>query len=38
MKLKEISAELNCDLVGDLEVEITGVAPIEMAQPGQLTF
>ncbi|MCI0662350.1 MAG: UDP-3-O-(3-hydroxymyristoyl)glucosamine N-acyltransferase [Acidobacteria bacterium] len=38
MKLKEISAELNCDLVGDPEIEITGVSPIEMAQPGQLTF
>jgi len=38
MKLKEISIELNCDLVGDSETEITGVAPIEMAQSGQLTF
>jgi UDP-3-O-[3-hydroxymyristoyl] glucosamine N-acyltransferase len=38
MKLKEISAELNCELVGDPEIEITGAAPIESAQPGQLTF
>jgi UDP-3-O-[3-hydroxymyristoyl] glucosamine N-acyltransferase len=38
MKLREISTELNCDLVGDPEMKITGVAPIEMAQSGQLTF
>jgi UDP-3-O-[3-hydroxymyristoyl] glucosamine N-acyltransferase len=38
MKIKEISAELNYDLVGDPEIEITSVAPIEIAQPGQLTF
>jgi len=38
MKIKEISAELNCALAGDPEIEITGVAPIENAQPGDLTF
>lgn len=38
MKLKEIAARLECKLEGDSEVEITGVAGIEDAQPGQLTF
>lgn len=38
MKLQEIAARLECSLDGDPEVEITGVAGIEDAQPGQLTF
>jgi UDP-3-O-[3-hydroxymyristoyl] glucosamine N-acyltransferase len=38
MKLKQISIELGCDLAGDPEMEITGVAPIEIAERGQLTF
>ena len=38
MKIKELSAELNCDLLGDPETMITGVAPIENAQPGDITF
>ena len=38
MKLKEIAARLECGLDGDAEIEITGVAGIEEAQPGQLTF
>ncbi|HEV2420906.1 MAG TPA: UDP-3-O-(3-hydroxymyristoyl)glucosamine N-acyltransferase [Candidatus Acidoferrales bacterium] len=38
MKLKEIAARLECRVEGDPEVEITGVAGIEDAQPGQLTF
>jgi len=38
MKIKEISAELSCALAGDPEIEITGVAPIENAQPGDITF
>lgn len=38
MKLKEIAARLECKLEGDPELEITGVAGIEDAQPGQLTF
>lgn len=38
MKLKEIAARLECKLEGDAELEITGVAGIEDAQPGQLTF
>jgi UDP-3-O-[3-hydroxymyristoyl] glucosamine N-acyltransferase len=38
MKLKEIAARIECGLEGDAELEITGVAGIEDAQPGQLTF
>lgn len=38
MKLKEIATRLECKLEGDAELEITGVAGIEDAQPGQLTF
>jgi UDP-3-O-[3-hydroxymyristoyl] glucosamine N-acyltransferase len=38
MKLKEIAARLQCKIEGDPELEITGVAGIEDAQPGQLTF
>jgi len=38
MKLHEVAARLNCELEGDTDLEITGVAGIEEAQPGQLTF
>ncbi len=38
MKLGEIAERLNCRLEGDPGVEITGVAGIEAAQAGQLTF
>lgn len=38
MKLGEIAEKLGCRLEGDGNVEITGVAGIEEAQPGQLTF
>jgi UDP-3-O-[3-hydroxymyristoyl] glucosamine N-acyltransferase len=38
MKLAEIAQRLNCRLEGDGEIDITGVAGIESAQPGQLTF
>lgn len=38
MKLKDIAARLGCGLEGNGELEITGVAGIEDAQPGQLTF
>jgi UDP-3-O-[3-hydroxymyristoyl] glucosamine N-acyltransferase len=38
MKLKEIAARLKCEMDGDANVEIIGVAGIEDAQPGQLTF
>ena len=38
MKLREIAAALGCGLEGDPELEITGLAGMEHAAPGQLTF
>ncbi len=38
MKLRDIAARLNCELSGDGEIEITGVAGMEHAGPGELTF
>jgi UDP-3-O-[3-hydroxymyristoyl] glucosamine N-acyltransferase len=38
MKLSEIGRVLGCELRGDGDVEIQGVAPIEDAPPGTLTF
>lgn len=38
MKLREIAAALDCEVVGDGELEITGVAPMEHAGPSELTF
>ena len=38
MKLGEIAQRLNCSTVGDTELEITGLAPIETAQANQLSF
>src|ERR1700676_15606 len=38
MKLSEIAAKLDCRLEGDPTQEISGVAGIEHAAPGQLTF
>ena len=38
MKLGEIARQLGCQLVGDADIEITDLAPIEMAQAGHLTF
>ena len=38
MKLGEIAKRLDCTLEGDPEIEIQGVASIELAQAGQLTF
>jgi UDP-3-O-[3-hydroxymyristoyl] glucosamine N-acyltransferase len=38
MKLSEIARRLGCQLEGDGEIEITGVAGIEHAKRGQLTF
>jgi UDP-3-O-[3-hydroxymyristoyl] glucosamine N-acyltransferase len=38
MKLSEIAGKLDCRLEGDPDVEITSVAGIEHAAPGQLTF
>jgi UDP-3-O-[3-hydroxymyristoyl] glucosamine N-acyltransferase len=38
MKLREIAGRLNCELYGDGEIEITGVAGMEHAAAGELTF
>jgi UDP-3-O-[3-hydroxymyristoyl] glucosamine N-acyltransferase len=38
MKLGEIAKRLGCELEGDAEMEITGVAGIEEAREGELTF
>lgn len=38
MKLAEIAERLGCELRGDGTVEIHGLAPIEEATPGTLTF
>ena len=38
LKLSEIAKRLECDLEGDGDIEIQGVAGIEHAQPGDLTF
>lgn len=38
MILQEIAERLVCRLVGDPRIEITGLAPIETAGPGDLTF
>ncbi len=38
MRLGEIAKRLGCEVEGDAQVEIRGVAGIEEAQPGELTF
>ncbi len=38
MKLGDIGRRLGCELAGDAEINITGVAGLEHAAPGQLTF
>jgi UDP-3-O-[3-hydroxymyristoyl] glucosamine N-acyltransferase len=38
MKLSEVAAKLGCRLDGNPDTEITGVAGIDHAGPGQLTF
>jgi len=38
MKLSQIAQSLGCELYGSGDIEITGVAGIEHAGPGQLTF
>jgi UDP-3-O-[3-hydroxymyristoyl] glucosamine N-acyltransferase len=38
MRLAELAERLGCELQGDGEIEINGVAPIENAGPGDLTF
>ncbi len=38
MKLSEIGRRLNCQVEGDCNIDITGVAGLEEARPGELTF
>lgn len=38
MKLKELAQKLGCELTGDGETEIKGLAPMDSAGPGELTF
>jgi UDP-3-O-[3-hydroxymyristoyl] glucosamine N-acyltransferase len=38
MKLADVAEKLGCRLEGPPELEIRGVAGIELAEPGQLTF
>lgn len=38
MKLSEIAVKLGCTLEGDGDLEITGVATLEEAESGQITF
>jgi len=38
MKLAELARKLDCQLEGDGDLEITGVAGIDRAQPGEITF
>ena len=38
MKLRELAERLGCEFTGDGNVEIRGVAAIETAGPGELTF
>src|SRR5882724_11546588 len=38
MRLRHLVSQLGCELVGDGELEITGVAGMEHAVPGHLTF
>jgi len=38
MRLCEIAAALGCQVVGNGELQITGLAPMEQAGPSQLTF
>src|SRR5438477_13146995 len=38
MLLRHLASQLGCELLGDGEIEITGVAGMEHAVPGQITF
>jgi UDP-3-O-[3-hydroxymyristoyl] glucosamine N-acyltransferase len=38
MRLREIASALGCELIGDGDLDITGVAGMEQAAPGELTF
>ena len=38
MRLSQLAAELGCEVVGNPDLEITGVAGMELAWPDQITF
>ena len=38
MKLSDVAEKLSCRLEGDPSVEITGIAGMDHATPGQITF
>ncbi len=38
MKVKELAERLGCELLGDGEVEVRGVAPLDQAREGDLSF
>src|SRR5215469_3486966 len=38
MLLRHLASQLGCELLGDGDIEITGVAGMEHATPGQMTF
>lgn len=38
MKLSELAEKIGGEVLGDPSVEVTGVAPLESAGPGQITF
>ncbi len=38
MKLAQLAEQLGCELAGDPEIEITGVAGLAEAEPGDVTF
>ncbi len=38
MKLRNIAEQLGCEVAGDADIEITGLAPMEKAGPAELTF
>ncbi|MBK7930797.1 MAG: UDP-3-O-(3-hydroxymyristoyl)glucosamine N-acyltransferase [Bryobacterales bacterium] len=38
MKLRELAAALGCTVIGDGELDITGVRGMEQAEPSELTF
>lgn len=38
MKLAELAAAIDAEVIGDGQVEVRGVAPIERAQPGEVSF
>jgi UDP-3-O-[3-hydroxymyristoyl] glucosamine N-acyltransferase len=38
MRLDELATKINAELVGDGAIEVSGVAPLDSAGPGQLSF